>query len=57
MKLFSNEDEQNTTQKSPGRNEFIIIKKIAIESPQKMSDRDLEEVVDVWNRKPRRIVV
>ena len=25
MKLFSNEDDQNTTQKSPGRNEFIII--------------------------------
>ena len=24
-KLFSNEDDQNTTQKSPGRNEFIII--------------------------------
>ena len=42
-KLFSNEDDQNTTQKSPGRNEFIIIMKITIESPQKMSIRDLEE--------------
>ena len=32
-KLSSNEDDQNTTQKSPGRNEFVIIMKIAIESP------------------------
>ena len=35
----------------------LSLMKIAIESPQKMSDRDLEEVIDVWNRKPRRIVV
>ena len=50
-KLFSNEDDQNTTKKLPGRNDFIIMK-IAVESPQKMSDRDLEEVTDAWNRKP-----
>ena len=42
-KLFSNEDDQNTAKKLPGRNDFIIMK-IAVESPQKMSDRDLEEV-------------
>ena len=30
--------------------------KIAIESPQKMSDRDLEEDIDVWNRKPCRLL-
>ena len=35
-----------------------LLMKIAIESPpQKMSARDLEEVIDVCNRKPRRIVV
>ena len=34
-----------------------LLMKIAIESPQKMFDKDLEEVIDVWNRKPRRIVV
>ena len=26
--------------------------KIAIQFPQKMSDRDLEEDIDVWNIKP-----
>ena len=30
----------------------LSLMKIAIESPQKMSIRDLEEVIDVWNRKP-----
>ena len=40
-----------------GEMSLSLLMKIAIESPQKMSDRDLEEVIDVWNRKPRRIVV
>ena len=31
--------------------------KIAIESPQKLSDDDLENIVSVWNRKNRRLVV
>ena len=35
----------------------LSLMKMAIESPQKICDRDLEEVIDVWNRKPRRIVV
>ena len=34
-----------------------LLMKIAIESPPKMSDGELEVVIDVWNRKPRRIVV
>ena len=29
--------------------------KIVIESPEKLTDSDLEEIVDVWNRKGRRI--
>ena len=30
--------------------------KIAIESPETLSDVELEQIVDIWNRKPRRIV-
>ena len=35
-----------------GEMSLSLLIKIVIESPQKMSDRDLEEVIDVWNRKP-----
>ena len=31
--------------------------KIAIESPDKLTDSDLEDIVNVWNRKSRRIAV
>ena len=31
--------------------------KIAIESPDTLQDCDLEEIVDMWNRKGRRIAV
>ena len=31
--------------------------KIVIESPEKLTDSDLEEIVDVWNRKGTRIAV
>ena len=31
--------------------------KIALESPDELTDSHLEEVVNVWNRKNRRIVV
>ena len=31
--------------------------KTVIESTEKLTDRDLEEIVDVWNRKGRRIAV
>ena len=31
--------------------------KIAIESPHTLSDEDLEQIIDIWNRKPRRISV
>ena len=40
-----------------GEMSLSLLMKIAIESPQKMSIKYLEEVIDVWNRKPRRIVV
>ena len=31
--------------------------KIVIESPEKLTDSDLEEIVDLWNRKGGRIAV
>jgi len=31
--------------------------KISIESPQKLTDEDLEMMIEIWNRKARRIVV
>ena len=31
--------------------------KIAIESPAKLTDEDLENIIDVWKRQPRRIIV
>ena len=31
--------------------------KIVIESTEKLTDSDLEEIVDVWNRKGRQIAV
>ena len=31
--------------------------KIAIESPQTLTDEDVEEILTVWNRKPRRISI
>ena len=31
--------------------------KIGLESPVDLTDRHLEEIVDVWNRKSRKIIV
>ena len=31
--------------------------KIIIESPETLSDEQLQQIVDVWNRKPRRIAL
>ena len=31
--------------------------KIALESPEALSDEELEQIVNVWTRKPRRIAV
>ena len=31
--------------------------KIAIESPEKLDDSHLEEILDIWNKKPRRISI
>ena len=31
--------------------------KIALVTPEKLSDSDLDTIISVWNRKPRRIAV
>ena len=31
--------------------------KIAMESPEKLLNDDLDKIIDIWNRKPQRIVV
>ena len=40
-----------------GERSLSSLMKIAVESPDKLSDNNLEEIVDTWNRKPRKIVV
>ena len=42
---------------SPLLNLACPLMKIVIESPEKLTDSDLEEIDDMWNRKGRRIVV
>ena len=40
-----------------GEKSLSYLMKIAIEAPQKLSDDDLETIVGIWTRKPRKIVV
>ena len=40
-----------------GEKSLSHMMKIAIESPEKLSDSDLENIVDIWYRKSRRIIV
>lgn len=44
-------------QNSLGECNLSHLMKITTESPEKLIDGDLEEIVDVWNCKPRRIAV
>jgi len=39
-----------------GESNLSHLMKIAIKSPEALSDEELEQI-DVWNRKPRRIAV
>ena len=52
MKLIKNRLRNRLTELSLS-NLMIIV----MESPEKLTDSDLEEIVDVWNRKGRRIAV
>ena len=52
MKLIKNRIRKRLTELS-----LSNLMKIVIESPTKLTDSDLEEIVDVWNRKGRRIAV
>ena len=38
-----------------GEKSFSYVMKIAIESPQKLSNNDLETIVGIWTRKPTKI--
>ena len=40
-----------------GEKSLSHLMKIAIESPEKLSDSDLENIVDIWPRKSRRTIV
>ena len=40
-----------------GETNLSYLLKIALQSPEALSDEDLEEFVNVWTRKPRRIAV
>ena len=40
-----------------GESSLSHLMKIAIESPEKLCEMELENIVDVWNRKNRRVVV
>ena len=40
-----------------GEKSLSYLMKIAIESPAKRTDEDLENIIDVWKRQPRRIIV
>ena len=40
-----------------GEKSLSYLMKIAIESPEKLSDSELENIVDLWYRKSRRIIV
>ena len=51
MKLIKNRLRNRLTELS------VSNLKIVIESPPKLTDSDLEEIVEVWNRKGRRIAV
>ena len=52
MKLIKNRLRNRLTELS-----LSNLMKIFIKSPEKLTDSDLEEIVDVWNRKDRRIAV
>ena len=40
-----------------GQSSLSYLMKIAIETPEKLTAEDLNAIVSVWNRKPRRIAV
>ena len=40
-----------------GEQNLAHLMRIAIETPEKLPDDIVESVVDIWNRKPRRIAV
>ena len=56
QKLLSDEANQNSRANSLSEVTLAQLMRIAIESPEKLTEDDLE-VLDVWNRKPRRVPI
>ena len=52
MKLIKTRSRNRIRQSS-----FPYLMKMAIETPEKLSDFDLDAIISEWSRKPRRIVV
>jgi len=52
MKMMKTQPRNRLSEKSLS---YLI--KISIESPQKLTDKDLKTMIEIWNRKARRIVV
>ena len=52
--LLANEDDKTRLRNLLGEINLSHLMKIAIESAQTPSEEELEELVDVWNGKPRR---
>ena len=46
-----------TRQNQSGQSSLSYLMKMALQTPEKLSDSDLDAFISVWNRKPRRIVV
>ena len=40
-----------------GQSNLSYLMKIGIETPEKLTDTDLEAIISIWNRKPRKIAV
>ena len=57
IQLLPNEDDQNKAKESYSRANLAHLMRIAIEMPEKLPDDIVESVVDIWNRKTRRIAV
>ena len=52
-----NETNKVSSKESPIRNQPHTTDEIAIEGPDKLSESDIEQVISIWNRKPRRVSV
>ena len=57
MKFLPDEDDQNKAEESSWRAKPSSPDENCNRTPEKLPDDIVESVVDIWNRKPRRIAV